>query len=66
MLGWAQFTKGHKCVKTVEGVMLVVLFKLSNNAKHICTMFRENISKGFRVIQRTGFAYCNLQRGIIL
>ena len=33
---------------------------------YICTKFRENILKGFRVIERTRFPYLNFQRDIIL
>ena len=32
---------------------------------YICTTFHENISEGFKVIERTRFAYRTLQRGII-
>ena len=33
---------------------------------YICTKFQENISKGFRVIERMRFVYRNFQRGIFL
>ena len=32
---------------------------------YICTKFQENISQGFRVIERMLFVYRNVQRGII-
>ena len=32
----------------------------------ICTKFQENISKGFRVIERMRSVYRNLQSGITL
>ena len=55
MLGWSQFTKGHNSVKTVMELWYLI------SAHHLmmlymCTKF-QNISKGFRVIERMGFIY---------
>ena len=52
-LGWSQFTKGQKTEKTVEGVVVVVLCSLPDNAVYNCALYYENISKGFRVIEQT-------------
>ena len=48
-----KFSKGHNSVKNVDGVTILsrVLRILSDDVL-ICTKFRENASKGFRVIER--------------
>ena len=50
-----KFTKGLNYVKTVDGATLPYsahrLMTLN-----ICTKFQNNISRGFRVIERTQFA----------
>ena len=56
MLGWLQFTKGHNSVRTVDGVMVIIsIYCLM--MLNIWTKFQENISKGFRVIERMRFVY---------
>ena len=55
-LGWSQFTKGYNSVKTVNGVMALNLCISSDDAL-FCTKFQENISKGFRIIERLLFVY---------
>ena len=56
--------KGHNSLKNVGRVMVL------NLAHHlmmfyICTKFRENISRGFKVLEQTRFPNYNLQREII-
>ena len=36
MLGWLQFKKGHNSVKTVDGVTVVILYKMFNDALYLC------------------------------
>ena len=57
MLGWLQFTKGHNSIKTVNGFMVLYLCTSSDDALYLYPMFQENISKGFRLIQRMQFVY---------
>ena len=52
-------------MKTVSGVLLPIsAYHLT--LLYICTNFQENISKSFRVIERTPFAYENFKEGTIL
>ena len=44
----------HNCASNVGGVTVLV-FCTSSDHFCICTKFRENISKGFRVIEGTCF-----------
>ena len=54
--GVVTITKGHNYVKTVRGSKVV--FSPDNLIMlYICTKFRANISKGFRVIEQILFAY---------
>ena len=55
-LGWSQFTKGHNSIKTVNGVMVLIL-SYHLMMLYICTTFQENISKDFRAIERMWFVY---------
>ena len=47
-----KYTKGHNSVKNVGGVTILAHCLV---LLYICTKFHENISKGFRVIERTQF-----------
>ena len=58
-LVWSQFTKGHNSVKMVNS------YGTSSDVA-LYFEFQENISKGFRIIERLPFVYCNFQRVIIL
>ena len=49
-------TQGHNSIKYVDLVMVLNLYT-SSDYPYICCKFRENISKGFRVIERTQFLY---------
>ena len=53
--------KGNNSAKNVNGVNL---YKMAGHV-YICTKFREIISNGIEVIERTRFLYGKLQRGII-
>ena len=55
--GWSQFTKGQNSVKTVNVVTVLNLCTSSDDVLFFCTKFQENISKGFRVIERMRFVY---------
>ena len=46
MLGWSQFKKGHNSVKTVDGVTVVILYKMFNDALYLCSASRKYL-KGF-------------------
>ena len=48
MIPTLKFIKGHKYIKSVAGVMVLVLCTLSNNT-YIYTKLHENISKDFTV-----------------
>ena len=55
-LVWSEFTKGHNnTVKTVNKVMVLNLCTSSDAALYF--EFQENISKGFRIIERLRFVY---------
>ena len=59
-----KITKGNNSAKNVDGVPLLI------SARHlvmlyICAKFREIISNGIEVIERTRFLYGKLQRGNI-
>ena len=47
-----KFLKGHNSIKSAGGVAFLA-FKHCLMVLHISTMFPENISKGFRVIEGT-------------
>ena len=55
-LGWLQFTEGHDYVKTVGGVMVIVLCTLSDIALKLYK-YCENTSKAFRVTEWIRFAH---------
>ena len=59
-----EINKGNNSAKNVSGM---TIFNLCNMADllYICTKFREIISNGIKVIERTQFLYGKLQRGII-
>ena len=71
MICTMKFTKGHISLKTVDGVTLLDLCAYSPHSLVMlcnCTKFceskvfivtepRENISKGFRVVEGTQFLY---------
>ena len=59
-----EFSKGHNSAKSISGVTVIFLFIMAWHYIH--TMFREKISKGFRVIEWTWFPYKKIQRRIIL
>ena len=61
-LGWSQCIKGHDSSKVQVQMFFSVHCLMMI---YICTIFRETITKGFRVIEQTRLAYCNLQRVII-
>ena len=53
-LRWSQFIKGHKSVKSVDGIMVSYLISAHLRMMlYICNKFQENISEGLRVIERT-------------
>ena len=58
-----KFLKGHYSVKNVDGLTVPVVCTSHDNAPYF-TKFHENISKGFRAIQRTWFPYPSFQREI--
>ena len=64
MISKLKFFKGNISVKNVGEVMVLVICKLSDSASYLYQIC-ENVSKGFRVIERTRFPLLNLQRGII-
>ena len=59
-----KISKGHNSVKIVDGVMVLILYALSDGV-YICTKFHENIPDRIKVIKRTRFSYKKNQRGII-
>ena len=59
-----EIKKGKNSENNVSGVTSFNLCKMAGHALH-CTKFREIISNGIKVIERTRFLYCKLQRGII-
>ena len=56
MLGWSQFTKGHKTVDRV----IVLNFCISSDDALYLSKFQENISKSFRIIEQMPSVYRNL------
>ena len=46
-LGWSKFTKGHNSVNTVDGVMVLNLCTLSDNALYLYQVSRKYL-KGFQ------------------
>ena len=59
-----EIKKGNNSANNVSGVTSFKFCKMADHALH-CTKFREIISNGIKVIERTRFLYCNSQRGII-
>ena len=59
-----EIKKGNNSANNVSGVAGFYLCKMAVHALH-CTKFREIISNGIKVIERTRFLYWKLQRGII-
>ena len=59
---WSQFTKRHHSVKTVNGVMVLNLCTSPDDALYLY-QFQENISKGFRIIERLRFGYLQFSKG---
>ena len=57
--------KGNNSANNVSGVTSFNLCKMAGHALQ-CTKFREIVSNGIKVIERTRFLYGKLQRGIIL
>ena len=55
--------KGEWFRKNVDGATVVNIYMSSGYA--FCAKFRESISNGIKVIERTQFLYGTLQRGII-
>ena len=55
-LGRSKFTKTDNSIKTVNEIMVLNL-SYYLIMLYICTKFQENISKGFRVIERLQFLY---------
>ena len=51
-----EINKGNKSAKNVSGVTSFNLCKMAGHALH-CTKFREIISNGINVIERTPFLY---------
>ena len=56
------FLKGHNSIKIAGRVTFLVRCTLSDGASYF--KFRENILKGFRVIERTRFPHKCFQRAI--
>ena len=59
-----EIKKGNNSANNVSGVTGFNLCKMACPALH-CTKFRDIISNGIKVIERTRFLYGKLQRGII-
>ena len=59
-----EIKKGNNSANNLSGVTSFNLCKMAGHASH-CTKFREIISNGIKVIERTRFLYGKLQRGII-
>ena len=59
-----EIKKGNNSANKVSGVTSFNLCKMAGHVLH-CTKFREIISNGIKVIERTRFLYGKLQRGII-
>ena len=59
-----EIKKGSNLANNVSGVTIFNLCKMAGHALH-CTKFREIISNGIKVTERTRFLYRKLQRGII-
>ena len=57
MIFLLKFSKGHHSVKSIGRFTVLVLCTLS--VLYISTKFRENIAKGFGVIERTRFVTDN-------
>ena len=64
MIFIAKISKGHKSVKYVDGVMILIL-STSSDAGLYSTKFHENILDGIKVIKRTLFSSEKFKRGII-
>ena len=60
-----EIKKGNNSANNGKGVTRFNLCKMAGHALY-CTKFREIISNGIKVIERTRFLYGKLQRGIIL
>ena len=59
-----EIKKGNNSANNVSGVTSFNLCRMAGHALH-CIKFREIISNGIKVIERTRFLYGKLQRGII-
>ena len=51
-LGWSQFTKGHNSVKTLSGVMLLVLCTLFNDALNLYQSFKKTSQRVSELLSR--------------
>ena len=60
-----EIKKGNNSGKNVSGMTILISAKWLVML-YICIKFREIISDGIKVIQRTQFLYGKLQRGIIM
>ena len=58
-----KFSKGHNSIKNDDGVIFIYLCALSDYM-YICIKFRENISKGFRVIKWKQCPYSHFVKNI--
>ena len=64
MISMPKIKKGNNSAKDVSGVTSFNLCKMAGHALR-CTKFREIISNGIKVIERTRFLYSKLRRGMI-
>ena len=55
-LGWSQFTKGHYSNKTIGEHTVIVLSTLFDDVFYLYQV-HENISEGFRDLERSRTAY---------
>ena len=60
-----KFSKGQNSIKNARGVTFLVLCKFVWWCFIFVPKFRENISKVFKVIERTRFLHKNFQKAII-
>ena len=64
MIYMPEIKKGNIQQKMLGVTIFFNLCKMAGHALH-CTKFREIISNGIKVIERTQFLYGKLQRGLI-
>ena len=64
MISMPKIKKGNNSAKNVSGVTIFNICEMAGH-NYICIKFREIISNGITVIERTQFLYGNIQSGII-